>query len=42
MIKANNIQYSYGNLEVLKGVNLHIKKGEFVNINIFIESNNTL
>ena len=32
MIKANNIQYSYGNLEVLKGVNLHIKKGEFVSI----------
>jgi lipoprotein-releasing system ATP-binding protein len=32
MIKANNIQYAYGNLEVLKGVNLHIKKGEFVSI----------
>ena len=32
MIKANNIQYSYGKLEVLKGVNLHIKKGEFVSI----------
>jgi len=32
MIKANNIHYSYGNLEVLKGVNLHIKKGEFVSI----------
>ena len=32
MIKANNIQYSYGNLEVLKGVDLHIKKGEFVSI----------
>ena len=32
MIKANNIQYSYGNLEVLKGVNLHINKGEFVSI----------
>ena len=32
MIKANNIQYSYGNLKVLKGVNLHIKKGEFVSI----------
>ena len=32
MIKANNIQYSYGNLEVLKGVNLHIKNGEFVTI----------
>jgi len=32
MIKANNIQYAYGNLEVLKGVNLHIKKGEFVSV----------
>jgi lipoprotein-releasing system ATP-binding protein len=32
MIKANNICYSYGSLEVLKGVNLHIKKGEFVSI----------
>ena len=32
MIKANNIQYSYGNLKVLKGVNLNINKGEFVSI----------
>ena len=32
MIKANNIYYSYGSLEVLKGVDLHIKKGEFVSI----------
>ena len=32
MIKANNIQYSYGNINVLKGVNLHINKGEFVSI----------
>ena len=32
MIKANNIQYAYGNLEVLKGVDLHITKGEFVSI----------
>lgn len=32
MIKANNIQLNYGNLPVLKGVNLHIKKGEFVSI----------
>ena len=32
MIKANNIHYSYGDLEVLKGVNLHIKKGEFISI----------
>ena len=32
MIRANNIHYSYGKLKVLKGVNLHIKKGEFVSI----------
>ena len=32
MIKANNIQYSYGKLKVLNGVNLHINKGEFVSI----------
>ena len=32
MIYANNIQYSYGNLKVLKGVNLNINKGEFVSI----------
>ena len=32
MIKANNIKYSYGNLKVLNGVNLHINKGEFVSI----------
>tara|TARA_B100001758_G_C18416520_1_gene620345 strand:+ start:1245 stop:1895 length:651 start_codon:yes stop_codon:yes gene_type:complete len=32
MIKAKNIHYSYGNLKVLKGVNLHINKGEFVSI----------
>lgn len=32
MIKANNIHFSYGNLEVLKGLNLHIQKGEFVSI----------
>ena len=32
MIKANNIHYSYGSLEVLKGVNLQINKGEFVSI----------
>ncbi|MDC0204510.1 ABC transporter ATP-binding protein [Flavobacteriales bacterium] len=32
MIKVNNIHYSYGDLEVLKGVNLHIKNGEFVSI----------
>ncbi|MBU2996160.1 ABC transporter ATP-binding protein [Cellulophaga baltica] len=32
MIKANNIQKYYGDLQVLKGVNLHIKKGEIVSI----------
>lgn len=32
MIKAENIHKFYGNLEVLKGVNLHIKQGEVVSI----------
>ncbi|APQ18856.1 ABC transporter ATP-binding protein [Maribacter hydrothermalis] len=32
MIKASNIHKYYGKLEVLKGVNLHIKKGEIVSI----------
>ena len=32
MIKANNIHFSYGNLKVLKGLDLHIEKGEFVSI----------
>ncbi|ASV32283.1 ABC transporter ATP-binding protein [Maribacter cobaltidurans] len=32
MIKATNIHKYYGALEVLKGVNLHIKKGEIVSI----------
>jgi lipoprotein-releasing system ATP-binding protein len=32
MIKASNIHKYYGDLEVLKGVNLHIKKGEIVSI----------
>ena len=32
MIKASNIYKSYGELEVLKGVNLHIKKSEIVAI----------
>ncbi len=32
MIKANNIQKNYGDLHVLKGVDLHIKKGEIVSI----------
>jgi len=32
MIKAKNIHKSYGNLEVLKGVDIHIKKGEVVSI----------
>ena len=32
MIKAENIHKKYGDLEVLKGVDLHIKKGEIVAI----------
>lgn len=32
MIKAKNIQKFYGDLQVLKGVNLHIKKKEIVSI----------
>lgn len=32
MIKAHNIQKSFGELQVLKGVDLHIKKGEVVSI----------
>ena len=32
MIKANNIHKYYGDLEVLKGVDLHIKKSEIVAI----------
>jgi len=32
MIIAKNIHYSYEKLEILKGVDLHIKKGEFVSI----------
>ena len=32
MIKAENITLNYGELEVLKGVNLHIKEGEFISI----------
>ena len=32
MIKTNNIHYSYGELEVLKGVSIEIQKGEFVSI----------
>ncbi|MUH34475.1 ABC transporter ATP-binding protein [Zobellia amurskyensis] len=32
MIKATNIKKFYGDLEVLKGVDLHIKKGEVISI----------
>ena len=32
MIKVKNIQLNYSDLEVLKGVNLNIKEGEFVSI----------
>ncbi|HLT52032.1 MAG TPA: ABC transporter ATP-binding protein [Arenibacter sp.] len=32
MIKATNIKKSYGDLQVLKGVDLHIQKGEVVSI----------
>lgn len=32
MIDATNIRKSYGELEVLKGVDLHIRKGEIVSI----------
>ena len=32
MIKANDIHKSFGNLNVLKGINLEIKKGEIVSI----------
>ena len=32
MITANGIHKKYGELEVLKGVDLHIKKGEIVAI----------
>ena len=32
MIKADDIRKSYGDLEVLKGIDLEIKKGEIVTI----------
>lgn len=32
MIKASNIHKSFGNLEVLKGINIEIQKGEIVSI----------
>jgi lipoprotein-releasing system ATP-binding protein len=32
MIKATNIQKFYGELQVLKGVDLHIQKGEVISI----------
>ncbi|POY37549.1 lipoprotein-releasing system ATP-binding protein LolD [Solitalea longa] len=32
MLLANNLHKSYGKLEILKGVDLHVKKGEVVSI----------
>ena len=32
MLKAENIQKTYGNLQVLKGISLHVKKGEIISI----------
>lgn len=32
MIKVENIRKSYGNLEVLKGINLHVREAEVVSI----------
>tara|TARA_B100002052_G_scaffold89372_1_gene82226 strand:- start:29368 stop:30018 length:651 start_codon:yes stop_codon:yes gene_type:complete len=32
MIKAKNINFSYGNIQVLKDINLEIKEGEFISI----------
>ena len=32
MIKANDIHKSFGSLNVLKGINLEIRKGEIVSI----------
>jgi len=32
MIQVNNIHKSFGNIEVLKGINLYVKKGELVSI----------
>lgn len=32
MIKAENITKSFGNLQVLKGINLHIQEGEIVSV----------
>ena len=32
MLKAGNIHKSYGNLKILKGVDLHVQKGEIVSI----------
>ncbi len=32
MINAKNIHFSYGNVKVLKGIDLDVKKGEFISI----------
>ena len=34
MIKVNNLHKSFGKLDVLNGIDEHIKKGEKVNVNI--------
>jgi len=32
MIEANNIYKSFGNVDVIKGIDIHIDKGEIVTI----------
>ena len=40
MIEASNLKKSFGDVEVLKGVSLNVKKGEIVSIvqNAFLDS----
>ena len=33
MIEVKNITKSYGNVEILKGIDLRVKKGELISIN---------